>query len=194
MGKKNSGNNTKKWIAQRNKFDIYTISNNYLNFLRRIDSRIPQEHSGKNRQKRPFIGIIVSDTGVNYFIPLSSPKPKHKKMKNTVDFSKIGSGGVYGALNFNNMFPVPDNMSVYSKVDITVLPNLTLQEQQYRLLLNSQLSWLNTPSQINDIVDKAKFLHDSYFKGTLKKTVHDRCCDFALLEKEYKKYSPRTIY
>ncbi len=45
---------------------------------------------------------------MKYYAPLTSPKPKHLKMKNGKDFRKI-NGGQYGAINFNNMIPVPDS-------------------------------------------------------------------------------------
>ena len=40
-----------------------------------------------------------------YFVPVSSPKDKHLKMKNLVDFMKLDKGAL-GAINFNDMIPV----------------------------------------------------------------------------------------
>ena len=40
-----------------------------------------------------------------YFAPLSSPKPKYKTIKNTLDLIKIDNGDL-GVINFNNMVPV----------------------------------------------------------------------------------------
>lgn len=40
-----------------------------------------------------------------YFVPVSSPKDKHLKMKNPVDFMKLDKGAL-GAINFNDMIPV----------------------------------------------------------------------------------------
>ena len=40
-------------------------------------------------------------------------------MHNTIDFYKI-DGGKYGAINFNNMFPVPDNPEVYKFVSTSL--------------------------------------------------------------------------
>ena len=45
---------------------------------------------------------------LKYYAPFTSPKPKHLKMKNGKDFRKIKQGE-YGAINFNNMIPVPDS-------------------------------------------------------------------------------------
>ena len=59
-----------------------------------------------------------------YFAPLSSPKPKHKNMKNTLDFFKIKNGEL-GAVNFNNMIPV--NKNNYSLVDLNK-ETLTISE------------------------------------------------------------------
>ena len=43
-----------------------------------------------------------------YFAPLSSPKLKHKLLKNTLDLLKLANG-LYGVVNFNNMIPVQSN-------------------------------------------------------------------------------------
>ena len=64
----------------------------------------------KNRQQFGIIRKILEHLQTylfkiedcEYFAPLSSPKPKHKKMKNTIDFLKIKNGEL-GAVNFNNM-------------------------------------------------------------------------------------------
>ena len=39
------------------------------------------------------------------FAPLSSPKPKYKTIKNTLDLINIDNGDL-GVINFNNMVPV----------------------------------------------------------------------------------------
>lgn len=53
-------------------------------------------------------GILFKIDTFEYFAPLSSPKLKHIKMKNTLDFLKIKNGEL-GAINFNNMIPVMKN-------------------------------------------------------------------------------------
>ena len=42
---------------------------------------------------------------MKYFAPLSSPKEKHSRLKNTLDLLKI-DGGKFGVINFNNMIRV----------------------------------------------------------------------------------------
>ena len=67
---------------------------------------------------------------MNYFTPLSSYKPKHDKMKNCLDFLKIGN---YAVININNMFPVPEGE--YQYVHIPEIKNT-----QYQKLLNGRIS------------------------------------------------------
>jgi len=50
-----------------------------------------------------------------YFAPLSSPKPKHLKIKSKLDFLKIDNGKL-GAINFNNMLPFTENNII--KIDL----------------------------------------------------------------------------
>lgn len=47
--------------------------------------------------------------GTNYYVPISSAKPKHNTMSNSVDFLKIESEGrLLAVINLNNMIPVTD--------------------------------------------------------------------------------------
>lgn len=54
---------------------------------------------------RPFLGVLFNIEKFEYFASLSSPKKKHKNMKNMLDFFKIKNGEL-GVINFNNMIPV----------------------------------------------------------------------------------------
>ena len=66
-----------------------------------------------------------------YFAPLSSPKPKHLKLKSKLDFLKI-DGGKLGAIYFNNMLPVTNKNVI--KIDLE-LENITKSEEKYLKLL-----------------------------------------------------------
>ena len=56
------------------------------------------------KNKRPYIGVLFEIDRKKYLAPLSSPKPKHLTMKNSLDFVKINQGK-FGVINLNNMFP-----------------------------------------------------------------------------------------
>ena len=89
-----------------NTLKIVKIDKNYCDYLRKYDMRVSYNYGIK--ENRPFIGVLFKINDLEYFAPLSSPKPKHLKMKNMVDFIKI-DGGKLGAINLNNMIPVTRN-------------------------------------------------------------------------------------
>ena len=51
-------------------------------------SRVPTEHQEVDSEMRPCIGILMTHDDIEYVIPLTSRKEKHKNMKNTMDFHK----------------------------------------------------------------------------------------------------------
>ena len=81
--------------------------------LRQFDNKIA--YNKHEKELRPFIGILFEIDTCKYFAPLSSPKPKHRKMKNMIDFFKIKDGEL-DAVNFNNMIPVTDKNILDSKL------------------------------------------------------------------------------
>ena len=85
---------------------IVRVNSDYCDYLRKFDNKVAYNENEK--ELRPFIGVLFQIDTCEYFVPLSSPKPKHKNMKNTVDFFNIKDGEL-GAVNFNNMIPVTTN-------------------------------------------------------------------------------------
>ena len=82
----------------------------YIRNLAKADDHVMSVSPQAGKKTRPFVGIVVVCGTKEYCIPLSSPKPKHKSMKNDVDFTKIMDGDkLIGVLNFNNMIPVAES-------------------------------------------------------------------------------------
>ncbi len=159
------------------------VNSDYCDYLRSFDSRVPLNSDVK--QRRPFIGILIEkDSEMKYFAPLSSPKPKHITMKNQIDFLKI-KGGVWGAINFNNMIPVKEDNLI--KVDLKFSPSDTKDEVDYKNLLINQLTWCN--SNRENIVNKALKLYDTISHGKGSEQLSLRCCNFKLLEEKCLNYS-----
>ena len=107
---------------------IVTIDKEYCNYLRTFDKRVSYNYGTK--ENRPYVGVLFMVNGLEYFAPLSSPKPKHLKMKNGLDFLKLDDGKL-GAINFNNMIPVTG--SNYTFVDFNSKRN-NVSEIKYLLL------------------------------------------------------------
>lgn len=54
-------------------------------------------------QRRPYIGVVYTFNGSNYFAPLAHPRPQHLKMsERAIDVFKIDKGKL-GIVNINNM-------------------------------------------------------------------------------------------
>lgn len=158
---------------------LYNVTNDYVDFLKSFDSKVPDNKD----PKRPFVGVIFTIDGNNFFAPLSSPKPKHLKMKNGSDFHKINSGH-QGAINFNNMIPIPNSELIL--IDIQAIP-----DENYRNLLNAQLRFINS---IQDILKKkAEKLYrlvdsDDSTLSNHQLQIKKRCIDFILLLEQCRLY------
>ena len=162
---------------------IVRVDSNYCDYLRRYDNKV--SYNKNEKELRPFIGILFKIDIYEYFAPLSSPKPKHKNMKNTLDFFKIKNGEL-GAVNFNNMIPVNEND--YALIDLNKKTNNS-GEKKYQKLLREQLNWLN--KNYNQVKDKSYKLYSLYNNWKLPKNVIERCCNFKLLEVKCAEYNKK---
>ncbi len=60
----------------------------YVRDLSKADDKVMSVSPQERKENRPFVGIVVIMDSKKYCIPLTSPKPKHEKMKNDLNFSK----------------------------------------------------------------------------------------------------------
>lgn len=158
-----------------------TVDPLYCDFLRQFDNRVPYTMDAKST--RPFVGVVFRVNGCNYYAPLSSPKPKHQRMHNQVDFMKI-NGGVWGAINFNNMIPV--RADCLTATEMNILPGDTVEEQNYKNLMKNQLSWCNANREL--ILKRAQRLYGWITTQTAFPQLVKRCCDFTTLEQHMDQY------
>ena len=164
---------------------LVKIDSKYCDYLRQFDDRVM--YNMNEKELRPFVGILFKVNQFEYFAPLSSPKAKHLKMKNTIDFYKI-DGGILGAVNFNNMIPVlRDN---YELIDLDN-DKIVISEKKYQKLLKEQLSWLN--ENYIQIMNKSYKLYNLYNEGRLSKNIMDRCCNYKLLEEKCVLYEDSCV-
>ena len=155
-------------------FKIVKVDSKYCDYLRKFDNKV--SYNAGSKDLRPFIGVLFVVFDCEYFAPLSSPKPKHKLLKNTLDLLKINDGE-YGVINFNNMIPV--NKNNYIEFDLN--KKTDDKNEMFRLnLLRNQLRWLTANRK--EVMTKSKLLYNLYKNKKLPKNVEDRCCNFPLLE------------
>lgn len=154
---------------------IYYLDENYINYLRKFDTKVAYN---KN-QTRPYIGIVYTFNGFNYFAQLSSPKPKHLKMSDkAMDIFKIDNGNL-GIVNINNMIPTPIECIT------EVLPTLK-NKSKYKILVENQAIYINNNK--NKLFKKVKFFRNQYDNGHLPQRIKERCCNFNLLEEKCLNY------
>ena len=153
---------------------LYEINPKYIKYLAQY-----QEHifiSDGNKASRKYIGIVLQINAMNYFAPLSSFKPKHKKMKESVDFIKIRD---YAVININNMVPVPEGE--YHLVDVN-----GTKDMQYRYLMQAESREINR--QRNRIIKNADIVYKHKLRNGDTTPLARRTNDFKELEKRCKQY------
>lgn len=163
------------------KIIIVKVDSKYCDFLRKYESKVP--YNAGEKELRPFVGILFNIGNCEYFAPLSSPKPKHSRLANTLDLIKIDNGKL-GVINFNNMIPV--NKSNYNIIDLNEKTNDKNKGARI-LLLKNQLRWLNNNRV--DIYEKSSNLYKKYVNNLLPINVRNRCCNFILLEEKCREYN-----
>lgn len=165
---------------------LYEINIEYIKKLNSADHKVHYDISD-TYDRKPYIGIVFSIKNYLYLIPLSSPKSKHEKMRNTLDFHKIEDDDNFmGVLNINNMVPVFDHPEIIKKINIEkkYLNSSNDDDAAYGLLLANQVSVLNSNTERSTIKDKAKKLYTQYNDNTLAINVRNRTNNFKKLEKE----------
>lgn len=175
---------------------FYTIDTSYIQELHNVDPEVFYESF--NYDNKPYIGIVVLNGKYNYFIPLTSAKPRHLKWRNTSKFNYIiyellplgtlmPPNAIYvqttnnikhilSVLEIRKMIPVPIEYCTY--IDFN-----NIQDLNYRNLLIKEYNFLK-PLQLA-ITQKASFI---YANQKDSGTVYDFHCDYSKLEKVYDKH------
>ena len=139
-----------------------------------IDDKVQHNKNAK----RPYVGVVFSFGGFNYFVPMESPKPNHSKIKSGKHILKL-KNGEYGLLGFNNMIPVHKNALI--SFDIAKEP-----DERYRNLLQNQVRICNRMKA--NILDHAQKTYFGVINGN--EFLVKISCNFKELERASKKYNP----
>ena len=165
----------------------YALNKEYVNYLKQYDKLVPNiEYTGR---LKCFLGIVFkSKNGFDYFAPLTSYKPKFQSMSNDIDFFKlVGTNGkIYGAIDVNNMIPVPK--SEYTDITLDNLDEFrefstNREKKQYWKLLQTELLCINERILFNNAEKLYRFV--THYPNS---PLAQRCCNYALLEEKCKEY------
>ena len=159
---------------------LYIVDIKYVRDLAKKDDNVMSVSPQKNKENRPFVGIVIICANKKYCIPLSSPKEKHKTMKNDIDFMKIyDEDKIVGVLNFNNMIPIDER---YAKVlDLKINKQDSVPVIYYKKICTKQLKWCREHQET--ICKKASKLYKMITSGKANNHLKRRCCNFCKLEK-----------
>lgn len=160
----------------------YTPDEEFLNYLREKDKRIPNTDYGDGKYK-PFFGELFEIDGLVYITQVSHPKERHKKMKNSKDFLKVydDKDNFIAVINLNYMFPI--QRKLLEKLDYQKI-NINNDANNYISLLKKELKAIDKM----EVDEKAKYIYNlkcNYPNNKISK----RCLDFKALEEYAKKYN-----
>ena len=154
---------------------FYEVNDSYIEYLSKFDSHVMYTKIESRKFKRKYIGILFEINKKIYIAPLSSYKEKHNRIKENIDFIKIGNKSV---INLNNMFPVEEeNISIV---------NIEKEEDiNYKQLLRNEYA-LCVP-KFKKIIKNARNLYKQVI--VYQVPIKDRCCNFKLLEEKCNEFN-----
>lgn len=170
---------------------LYNVDVEYVKKLHDIDSEV---FYSNNYNTKPYVGIVIIQDRYNYFIPLTSAKPKHsgwhtKTNSNYLIYEKVKNSEandnwikklipnseyflhILSVLEIKKMIPVPKGL--FKEIDIN-----NLDDEDYKSLLHKERRFLLPIYE--EILKKANNIYEKQIKtGKVLKLY----CDFKSLEK-----------
>ena len=163
--------------------ELYSVTDGYINYLQQEHEHV---YSNKDRTRinmRKYIGVVMTVDGHDYFIPLSSPKPRDYltaedgtqqiRKDNFTVFRIVDGDKLYGTIQFSNMIPVPKGELL--EYDANAEP-----DQQYKDLVRKELEYIRKNE--GKIISRARAIYYQKCSG-LDSPVLRHCLDYPALEK-----------
>ena len=170
---------------------LYSISDDYINYLRKKFPRVYSNKEDRRVHTRKYLGVVIVIDAHKYYIPLSSPKEKHdyiiidgKKTirKDSLIVMRIVSGTgenreLKGTLQIGTMIPVPD-----AEIELYDVDNEP--DRAYKDLMNV----IYIRKHEKAIIRNAKILYSKRKAGEENRVVQN-CLDFIAIEAECDRYA-----
>ena len=170
------------------KLNLYSVSNEYVNYLRNFEKRVYDNKGEMTKHTRKYLGIVLIINSFNYYISVSSPKitdyydgEKTKVKKSIIPIIRItGENGnrLYGTLRISNMIPVPIT-------EITPYFVKNEKDINYKNLILAELRFIKKNTKM--IIKNANILYkqkenkiDSfYIQNTINfKLLEEKCLEY----------------
>ena len=163
-----------------NGFELVYIDDRYTDYLHKYgDTRV--SYNNNLNYQRPYVGILFSVKGKQYFAPLTTSakgeKLFNKPKKENITFWPIDDCR-YGGINFNNMIPVVEGVYKHIQMDLCSSDfdwerRQKIRYMNIRRILRKEQEYLTL---------KAKKLYNHQIAGTLLPHYQKITCDFKKLE------------
>ena len=176
------------------KLKIYSVSDEYVNYLRQFDNKIYDNKEDIRTHTRKYVGVVININNINYYIPMSSPKKtdyfdkectKIRPSMNTIvrmtAKNKNGILELRGTLRINNMIPVPNTEIVLYDVDGE-------QDIKYKDIIKDEIAFLRNSNNEKNIITRAKLVHKQKLNNLDIKYL-ESCVNYRLLEEKCIKYN-----
>ncbi len=170
---------------------LYAVTDEYIAYLRKFDNRVYDNKEDRRKVMRKYLGIVLTISEMNYYIPMSSPKKSdykdNKIRKSIVPIVRIISNEevndipvLKGTLRISNMIPVLDS-------ELILYEPKKEKDKDYKILVEKELEFIKRNEKI--IKKYANILYNqkinnydvSYIKNVVNfKILEEKC-------KEYKK-------
>lgn len=169
---------------------LYSITDKYINYLRKFDYKVYDNKEDKRKVMRKYLGIVLDINKLKYYIPMSSPKKSDYKnkaiRKSVIPIIRIISNEeinnipvLKGTLRISNMIPVPDS-------ELVLYEPQNEKNKNYKILVEKELEFINKNQDM--IIKYANILYrqkiNNYDVSYIKNVV-----DFKLLEEKCIEYN-----
>ena len=152
-----------------NDLNLYMVNAKYVRNLMNAEKRASKDNRcntilsispQRNKQGRPYVGIIVVANDRKYCIPLCSAdeKKKYENMRENITMRKIrdDDNNVIGILNINNMIPVRDEY--LELFDTEIYDGDTEKQAEFKKTCAAELKWCR--DHLSEIERFAKSLYE----------------------------------
>lgn len=151
------------------KLRFYKVDEDYLKFLKKYESKVPDFQYGKNAKF--YCGVVVQIDNYQYFAPVSSFR--EQQQTNLLIKHK---DNVLSSIRFSFMIPVPPEMLIDLK--------FSELEESYRGLVVKEHTYCEQNK------DRVYAKANSIYRKALNRNgfIGQQCCDFKLLEEKHDQY------
>ena len=161
-------------------FGFFTVDDNYINFLKQYDDKIP--NNSYSTHNKFVCGIVLQINGNDYYAPIS-----HFNKKQRTNFPIYNQNKIISTIRLCFMFPVPNNQNVLNKLHFSAIKNV---DPNYANLLQQEYSYC-----VNHMIDLKNQSYKVYKIGITKThPLNYTCCDFRKLEPICNYYDPANLY